>query len=112
MTRNPREYGDEYPAVLYYYALEEFGKALYLKDLKEKNENGKFIDVDLYDHNVKINKALEHNPELKIRKLEDTGEIFPPKEVKETLIFNQGKTYKNSDYNIIESFFERTQLSF
>ena len=103
--RNPREYSDEIPIVLYYYALEEFGKALYLIRLKSESVDDS-VKADLYDHNIKIKEALKHNPDLFIRKLEIKREWIDPN----ADMFKSRTSYELSDEAIINGFFERSSL--
>jgi len=60
LEQNPRFYHNQYSAVLYYYALEEFGKALYLRRLKEEEKNNSHVMVYLYEHDIKINEAKNY----------------------------------------------------
>jgi len=89
--------------VLYYYALEEFGKALYLIRLKDEfNED--FVEAFLYDHNIKIKEDLKHNPDLLLRKLQIKREWEDPN----AEMFRSRVTYELSDDAIIDGFFERS----
>ena len=65
---------DEYLAlVLYSYALEEFGKAIYLEESKNNSHNG-FIKVKLYDHETKLNCVKKAHSDMIINKLKKTKE--------------------------------------
>lgn len=109
--RNPREYSDEYIAVMYYYAVEEFGKALHLKSLKESSKNETHVKAKLYDHNLKMEEALKHNPNLIIRKLVKTPHKFPPKPKNdEVFILHDSAVWTLSNYNIVDGFFERSSM--
>ena len=65
-----RQHHSKYAIILFYYSIEELGKALYLDELKQNAEsnNVEYVESDklFSDHDVKINKAQEKYPELKI----------------------------------------------
>lgn len=65
-----RQHHSKYAIILFYYAVEELGKAIYLNELRNiaESKNIEYIENDklFSNHNVKINKAQEKYPELKI----------------------------------------------
>lgn len=65
-----RQHNSKYAIILFYYSIEELGKAILLNELKKEAESNKIEYVEnnklFSDHDVKINKAQEKYPELKI----------------------------------------------
>ena len=58
---------ENYSVVLYYYAIEEVGKAIKLKELKQIGVNKKIVSCDwFYDHKSKIEAVQNKFPDLKI----------------------------------------------
>lgn len=55
--------------VLYYYAIEEFGKALYLEKSKKKSHNHGFVEIKLYSHETKLDYVKRYHKDLLIKKL-------------------------------------------
>lgn len=90
---------------MYYCALEEFGKALYLIRLKDES-NEDFVETFLYDHNIKIKEDLKHNPDLLLRKLQIKREWEDP----DAEMFCSRVTYELPDDVIIDGFFKRSIL--
>jgi AbiV family abortive infection protein len=93
--------------VLYYYAIEEFGKALYLEKSKKKSHNHGFIEIKLYDHKTKLDYVKRYHKDLLIKKLKfikTKTEINPYKLIKKI----ESGYYKETRQNIFPSSLERT----
>jgi hypothetical protein len=77
-----RDHPNKYAVVLFYYALEEFGKAVYLSILKNNTQKGeKFIVAELYNHDKKMDEVKKHYPDLYIKKwkMQPLGKDRPSK---------------------------------
>jgi len=65
-----KQHDSKYSIVLFYYAVEELGKAIRLEEYKKEAEvnNRKYVEDDklFSDHNYKINIAQSKYPDLKI----------------------------------------------
>jgi len=65
-----RQHHSKYAIILFYYAIEELGKAIYLDELRQDAESNKikYVESDklFSKHDVKIDKVQEKYPELKI----------------------------------------------
>lgn len=93
------EHHNKYSTVLYYYALEEFGKALYLLRLKNETKSDT-VEAKLYDHNIKFNEIKQHYADLSIKKFKT--EPLEPKE---------GQSYKwVEDGEMAPTFLERSSV--
>lgn len=101
-TFSVKQHHNKYSIILFYYAVEELGKAIYLQELKDQadSENLDFIDnPDLFKkHDVKLKKAQEKYPGLIVPKFEQ--EMI------------DAKTYRlvASDQEIVNGFLDRSDL--
>lgn len=96
-----KQHDSKYAIVMFYYALEEFGKALKLQKAKEKttmNQEQYVEDSSLFvKHDYKVDESLKQYPDLTI-----------PNWIQEQIKENTYKLVPNGE--IIEDFIERSNM--
>lgn len=97
--------------VLYYYAVEEFGKALLLEELKNKSRNGKGFSVDLQNHSTKLKQIQTKHKDLLIKRLEiDHSKSYSGINKNKKIVVDFLRQSKDDIFNIDNISTERTSL--